>query len=247
MKQLLKKWPRLRLLLARVYYSVWRILETQVLGTRIQESIWRNRIDYKRNDLAKELCESSRHPHRKLLAERISSHAPLQSVLEVGCGLGPNLYLLATKFPGAKLHGVDINHEAVDDGKKLFQEMGIDNVLLSVGKADELGSFEDKSIDVVFTDATIMYVGPDKIYRVVEEFVRIAKKAVVLNEWHIDAEDPGHARRHRYLNGHWMHDYTHVISQFVLAHKIKKSKMPRDLWDDSVWQKFGYVIEARLD
>ena len=77
------------------------------------------------------------------------------SVLEIGSNCGPNLYILARRFPDAELKGIDINSDAVQKGNEWFSDEHISNVKLMVGKADDLQQFQDKSFDVVFTDAEI--------------------------------------------------------------------------------------------
>jgi ubiquinone/menaquinone biosynthesis C-methylase UbiE len=79
--------------------------------------------------------------------------------------------LLAAENPAIKLYGIDINRKFIEKGEKTIKEMGINNVFLSCGRAGSLESFWDKFIDVVFTDAVLMYVGPDKIYNVISEMI----------------------------------------------------------------------------
>ena len=83
--------------------------------------------------------------------------------MEVGCSAGVNIYVISQAFPGVKLYGIDINKRAIEEGKKQFERMGMSNVFLYTGKADKLKRFDDKSKDVVFTDAILMYIGPEKI------------------------------------------------------------------------------------
>lgn len=61
---------------------------------------------------------------------------------------------------------------------------GISNVKLLEGKADTLGEFQDKSFDIVFTNALLIYIGPDEIREVVKEMIRITRKALILMELH---------------------------------------------------------------
>ena len=52
-------------------------------------------------------------PHREQLWSLIAPFSP-QSLLEVGCGDGANLALLARKAPAVRLDGVDLNPLALD-------------------------------------------------------------------------------------------------------------------------------------
>lgn len=177
-KSFLRRWPIFYSLLQRVYYSFRRVLELHILGTKLQEWIW------SANRGVNEGLESISHPHRKLLLDKISSYSPFENILEIGCNAGPNLCLLSKKVPNARIYGIDINSKAIEEGKKHLKEEGMNNVFLSVRRADRLESFGDKSIDVVFTDAVLMYIGPDKIYNVIGEMIRVARKAIIFNEWH---------------------------------------------------------------
>jgi len=120
--------------------------------------------------------------------------------LEIGCASGPNLYLLAKKFPEIKLYGIDISKKAIEIGKKKFNEEKILNVILETGNPSDLQKFFNKSIDIIFSDACLIYISPKKINSVVEEMVRIAKKAIILCEQHSDNSNS-------FYNGNWGHNY----------------------------------------
>ena len=126
----------------------------RVLGTRLKERYWAKRHlrggddwGYGNDDWVRGYWDSRNHLHRSFLVERISKFFP-SSILEIGCNCGPNLYLLAQKFPRAEIVGVDINPLAVQKGNEWFVREGISNVRLLVGKADERdGSYCSSSID----------------------------------------------------------------------------------------------------
>jgi len=169
LKHLLKKWPAFYRFVETSYYTLrFRRLKEYLLGTRAQEKYWatrHRRKERKRDDLVKggrdwikSYWDSRDHSHRPFLIEKISKFSPIHSILEIGCNCGPNLYLLAKKFPDAEMIGIDINPIAVQNGNEWFAQEGISNVKLSVGNADELGQFPDKSFDVVFTDAVLIYI-----------------------------------------------------------------------------------------
>ena len=90
---------------ARSFY--WKVssLKAQILGTKIQERKWAKRS---LNEIKKGFSNLN-HPHRRLILKKIGAFHPIYSILEVGCGYGPNLYLLAKEFPQADLVGIDIN------------------------------------------------------------------------------------------------------------------------------------------
>lgn len=240
-KSFLRKWPNFYSILQRIYYGFRRFLELHILGTKLQEWIWSAN---RGKDYVNEGRESISHPHRKFLLDKILYYSPFENILEIGCNAGPNLYLFSKQFPHVKLYGIDINGRAIEEGKKHFKEEGISNVSLAVGRADRLASFADKSIDVVFTDAVLMYVGPDKICGVISEMVRIARKAVIFNEWHHNSIN---TKRYFYHYGHWVYDYAYLLSSYGSLDSIKTTKIPKEIWGDpGGWEKYGSIIEVEL-
>jgi len=213
-----------------------RLLD-KTFGSKTDEMYWRFRHVFgSRKWAEKYLSEASlNHPHRKFIIDKIAGCAPLKTILEIGCASGPNVYLLAKKFPEVKLYGIDISKKAVETGNKLLKKESISNVKLYAGKADELGQFPDKSFDIVFTDATLIYIDPDKINKVIGEMLRVARKAVILNEWHKETPES-------FYNDHWVHNYKSLFKQFIPEDKIKFTKLPENLWDRN-WSEYGYIIE----
>jgi len=259
LKRLLKKSPRLYSFVAKIYSFgalKSRYLKDRFLGTRLTEKEWATRHlrrgsdwnDKKHADNSdgwiRGYWESRDHSHRQFLLEHITEFSPVSSILEIGCNCGPNLYLLARKLPDAEIVGIDINPAAVQKGTEWFAQEGIKNVKLLLGKADELGQFKDKSFDIVFTDAVLIYIGPDKIKDVMKGMLRIARKALVLFEWHSFGRESHPLGVHV---GHWMRDYVSLLKEFVPQENIHVIKMPEELWPDKYWRKYGGVVEVDLE
>ena len=232
-KKILKDYPRLYNFTQKLYWKV-QIVRANIFGTSLIEKKWINRSPSELSQIY--------HPHRKFLVDKISLLNP-QSILEIGCGWGPNLFLLAEKFPNIKIVGIDINLNEIKQGQEFFKNKGVRNIELKEGKADELFQFSDKSFDIVLTDAVLMYLGPDKIERVIKEMIRIAKKALVLVEWHIFSEGKDIYDPHI---GVWKRDYLSLLNKFFPKEKIFLTKITEKLWPDEDWTKFGYLIEVKL-
>jgi ubiquinone/menaquinone biosynthesis C-methylase UbiE len=171
------------------------------------------------------------------------------------------LYNIAKKFPEAEVRGIDINPMAVQKGNEWFRQEGISNVKLEVGRAQELAQFADKSFDVVFTDAVLIYISPSEIKQVVKEILRISR-AVVLCEWQLfnvwsalllnayyclrlksEAFKFKSASKGFFV-GHWARDYRILFKEFVPKENICITKLPKEVWDDKGWQKWGAIIEV---
>ena len=236
-KTILKKCPLLYHSLQNAYHGFRGIIETHILGSKVQEWYWKNRkLKWGQDCLG---SESILHPHRQLVIEKIANYAPFSSILEIGCAGGPNLVLLAQKFPNIKIRGLDINPKAIEIGNEYFNKKGISNVKLLLGKADELRQFQNKSFDIVFTDAALMYIGPDKIKKVAIEMVRVARKAIILVEHHSEEK----SALGFYNKGNWLRDYKKLFQSFDL--RIKTTKIPPEIWGGD-WGKLGYIIEVIL-
>lgn len=259
LKHLLKKTPALYRFVSKGYtYPMqrYRYLKYLLAGTKAMEREWatrhlcegeRERDDWGKgsDDWIKGYRDSLDHPHRAFLVESISRFNP-SSILEIGCNCGPNLYQLGKEFPDAKMRGIDINPIVVEKGNEWFAQEGVSNIMLSVGKADELDQFPDKSFDVVFTDAVLIYIGPDKIKEVMKNMIRITRKALILVEWH------SFERRRKDMyglgictsNGIWKRDYVALLKYFVPEKQIRVTKITDDIWPEENWKKMGAVIEV---
>ncbi|MEK6951605.1 MAG: class I SAM-dependent methyltransferase [Nanoarchaeota archaeon] len=215
-------------------------IKNHILGTKVKEEEWAKRND-KHNDWGKEekdwiqsYWDSRNHPHRSFLIEKITKFSP-SSILEIGCNCGPNLYLLSKKFPTARIVGIDINPLAIQRGNEWLVKEEISNVNLLLGKADEFKKL--KKFDIVFTDAVLIYIGRDKIKKVLKEMISAATKAIILVEWHSPESD----WRGNYYRGCWKRDYTSLLAQFKLDVRI--TKLSKNIWPDKNWMGVGAIIE----
>lgn len=240
LKQAIKRWPSAYTKLQRLYYCLLYFGERSVLGTRIHEWTWR----YLHKFSMEELRKSAAHPHRGFLISRIEKHGPFRNALEIGCNAGQNLLLLARKFPQAEFHGIDINPRFIEAGKNWLASEGVTNVSLEVGRADCVDDFGDRSFDVVFTDATLMYIGPDKIGEVLRQMKRVTRNAVLLNEWHL--ERPNSWDSSLWYDLHWVHNYRILLEGLVSADKVSVTKLPKDLWGGGGWEEYGTLVEVDL-
>lgn len=250
LKSFLKRWPKFYSFLKRIYQAfrnTRRKLRAHLLGTKAEENYWvtrhlRKGDDWgdKKKDWVRGYWDSRDHSHRSFLLNRICRFSP-SSILEIGCNCGPNLYLLAKKSPSKEIVGIDINPLAVQKGNEWLMQEGISNVKLLVGKADDLRQFQDKSFDVVFTDAVLIYVGPDKIKKVMGEMLRVARKAMVFLEWHCWGSK---CNPLGVYVGHWARDYVALLKDFIPEGKVEVTKLPKELWPDQNWQRWGAVIEV---
>lgn len=236
-KSFLSKFQPAYHLVETIYLKI-NVLRARLFGTKIEEQRWATK---EQNEILT-YWDDRNNPRRNFLVERIEKFSPVSSILEVGCICGPNLYLLTKRFKNAKLIGVDINSLAIKLGNDLFQKEGLANVRLILKKADELSEFADKEFDVVLTDACLIYIGPDKIRKVLADIARIAKKGIVMAEWNIPE---GKQEIYEPHIGVWRRNYRYLLEELFLKEKISIIKTPAEFWPDTNWQRFGYIIEAK--
>lgn len=229
----------------------WKLsgLKAHILGTKIGERKWKN-LNF--NEIyngvkgSKRIIKELNEPHRQILIEKINKFQKISSFLEIGCGYGVNLYLLAKKFPKIEMTGIDISPTFIQGGNKLFIKEGISNVKLINRKADELSRFPDKSFDIVLTDATLICIGRDMIKKIVKEMIRITKHTLILVEWHQELQNKDPNGLGSYYLGYWKRNYINLFSQFVDKDKIQVTKLLPKHWPGKNWEKFGYIIEVRI-
>jgi ubiquinone/menaquinone biosynthesis C-methylase UbiE len=239
---LAKTSPSLYKLLSKVYYALeYKHLLELFSGTRVREKWWARR------KIAEGYWENRNHPSKRYLADKIGEFMPARNVLEVGCASGPNLYVLAKSYPETDFVGIDVNFPAIKYGNEQFVKEGISNVKLLVGKADELEQFREKSFDIVFTNALLIYIGPDRIEKVVREFIRVCQHAIILMELQFfDPRKKNSGGLGVYQSGNWVRDYRELFKKYVGEKNITIAKIPEKVWPVSPWKEMGAVIEVRL-
>ncbi|MFC1942399.1 class I SAM-dependent methyltransferase [Chloroflexota bacterium] len=237
---IIKRWPGLYRLVAGIYYT-FRLVHVAELfiGTKARERQWATR------EIAEGYWDTGDNPVKRFLRERVANFSPVSSLIEVGSASGANLYLLAKEHPKAQLVGIDINTAAVQYGKKQFAREGITNVELQVGKADELGKFQDKSFDILFTNALLIYIGPDKIEEVIKNMIRITRQALILIELQLfESEGRRKDALGLYQHDNWVRDYAALFRQFTPEEQIRVTKLPEGIWPVEPWQDSGAIIEV---
>lgn len=117
------------------------------------------------------------HPHRYFITN-VLKQLNWISLIEIGCGSGPNIANIVKNIQGKQMGGVDINPEAIAICEKNFKGghfrvADAKNVMMT-----------DKSTDVVLSDMFLIYIGPLKIGKYINEMKRIARNYIVLCEYH---------------------------------------------------------------
>jgi ubiquinone/menaquinone biosynthesis C-methylase UbiE len=221
-------------------------MEAHLVGTKIQEWVWSRRHIYKGKEWIKGYWDAKDHPRCQLLSQKIEKFLPLKNIMEIGCNAGPNLYWLAKKYPEVILVGIDINPVAISNGMMLLKKEGIHNVVMEIGKAGDLNKYPDNSFDIVFTNATLIYIGPDKINKVIKEMIRVARKALILIEWHSGQPDSDPYGLGIYNYGGWKRNYENLLKPYRRVKEISIHKNDCFKLMGKDWEELGYIIEITL-
>lgn len=187
-------------------------------------------------DWDKHYLQTWNHPHRQLIVWALESFQ-WTSLWEVGCGPGPNLVRISKEMPGHQLGGCDVNPEAIDLARKTFV-----GAKFMVNPADDI-LLSDNSVDVVLSDATLIYTGPTKIRKTIKELVRIARSHIVLCEFHGGTWLQRFWLRIR--NGYNAYDYIKLLEE-AGCYDVRMVKIPKEYWQGFPWQPWGTILIARV-
>lgn len=171
--------------------------------------------------------KSIAHPHRQLIMNSLNKLKNIESVLEMGCCTGPNLLRISQAYPNAKLAGYDVSEPAIQRAKVLLPR-----ATLKVGNHISI-PFKEK-FDVVVADATLMYISPQEIKRVMNELDRVTKRVAILVERDADSME-GEITSHV-----WGRDYTQWLE--LLGFRVETIKITEEQWPHSKgWAQFGHL------
>lgn len=200
-------------------------------STKSHSKWWANRnIDWKKDYLA-----TWKHPHRYMITAVLKT-LPWYSLIEIGCGPGPNLVNIIKGLPKRQLGGIDVNPDAIKLATEVMQ-----GGVFKVNSADDI-MMSDKSTDVILSDRTLAYVGPLEIDRYIAESRRLARKYLVLCEFH---HESFWARlKLRLFSGLHAYDYRKLLAKHDF-YDVQIYKVPPEGWPDNDYAEFSYIIIAK--
>lgn len=186
-------------------------------------------------------------PHREWFANKIlmglqKKSAEAVHIIEIGCGWGPNLEVLVRHSPLIQVTGIDISPASIKEGRRHFAELGLVNIKLIEGKANNLNSFTNSSADIVFSDATLLYIGPDMIELTINEMLRVASRRILLLEMH----QKGAGIYGHYTRDGWLRDYQALLKTLVGNEAVSLEQLPVGLRDTGRWPQYGTLIDIDI-
>lgn len=188
-------------------------------------------------DWQKSYTDTWNHPHRFLISDVLKRFNWI-SLVEIGCGSGPNLVNILKTIPGKEVGGIDINPDAIEAAKKTFN-----GGMFKVSSGDDI-MLSDDSTDVVLSDMFLIYVDPLSIDRYIKEMRRIARNYIVLCEFHSTSL---FARLKLWLtSGYFAHNYKKLLEKHdfydVFMYKITEQDWP----GGNPQKTFAYIILAKV-
>lgn len=177
------------------------------------------------------------HPHRQLILDTLAK-LQFRSILEVGMGAGANLARIKQQWPAVEVGGCDINRDAVITAGKYLKDAKYLDV------ADPRDIFlSDRSIDVVLSDACLIYFSPKAIRDALREMRRVARSYLVLCEFH----HPSLYQRLRLqmTGGYYAYNYQRLLEELDFFN-IKINKIPKEVWPGTPWEQFGSIITCEF-
>jgi SAM-dependent methyltransferase len=154
---------------------------------------------------------------------------PGETVLDLGCGAGLDLYLYAQKVgPAGRLLGLDLSEPMLTKAQKNLGRVGISNVELLQAPADRI-PLADNSVDLVTANG-IFNLSPDKD-AVMQEVARVLRKGgrTIFAEIVLKSELPNEGRREI---GDWFRCIGGALVQEDLLARLARNGLdaPRILW-----------------
>ncbi len=214
-----RRWPPLDRSVTRIREPIATIYSR--LPASVQAAIRRTRVRMHPGDLTAEDwarrpgADAERYwgavdqPHRQILLEQMRSFDSPKRFLELGSHSGPNLRLLARTFPEARVSGVEINGDVVEQARSFLRVDGIASVQFTVGSiVDVLPRLPSNSEDLVFSCYALAYTPPGQIGGVLREAARVASLGLLFLEPHARE---GHRSRFLRATVGWRHDYASTL------------------------------------
>lgn len=177
------------------------------------------------------------HPHRDLIS-LVLTEFQWTSLIEVGCGPGPNLINIVKHFKGKQVGGIDVSSSAIELAKQTFN-----GAFLKVGSVEDI-MLSDNSTDVILSDMCLIYLSPSKIDTAIKEIKRVGRSHIIFCEFH--SESLINRLRLRFTSGYYAHNYKKLLAKHGFDDIIIR-KLPENSWPGGEPQKtFGYIITARI-
>jgi SAM-dependent methyltransferase len=153
---------------------------------------------------------------------RLEPFREARSVLELGCNVGRNLFVLQQSYPALSLTGMDINRQSVEYAQARVRGDFLVGDLYEIDTA--LG---DRTADVIFTMGVLIHLHPATLPKIVSAMACRARRHLVLVEQVSRANDvvkgPASWNPERRVTGdyiQWSPDLSGVLDRLGLRYTL---------------------------
>jgi len=123
--------------------------------------------------------KTSKYPYDKVISfvfryyKKLNTDKSKINILEVGCGIGNNLYPLAME--GFNVYGIDGSPTAIKKAKDIFKELNLKGYFI-VQDFTNTFDFEDNKFDLIIDRGSITCVDYQSAKKCIKEIYRVLKK-----------------------------------------------------------------------
>tara|TARA_B100001123_G_scaffold70145_1_gene78491 strand:+ start:31 stop:588 length:558 start_codon:yes stop_codon:yes gene_type:complete len=161
--------------------------------------------------------ESRNHEEFTKFLTELARSLHCKSILEIGCGTGIDLRKFDDSF---EIHGVDLNDHALKLAKK-----NIPNGKFYKENITRL-SFEDASVDFVFTHKLLNYLDDETLDKGVSEMFRVSKKYIVNCELFGESEEMiNDEMKLRNMLKRWLNYKVKIVSNVNMHEEIESEQV----------------------
>jgi len=184
--------------------------------------------------------EALNHPHRQLIVRVLRSFRWL-SLMEIGCAAGANLINIAKAIPGRQIGGIDVSPDAIEKAIEVTSAV-YRGGFFKVNSADDI-MMSDKSTDVILSDAVLIYVDRTKIKKYLKEIKRVSRNHILFCEFHSKSWWSRLALK--WKTGYNSYNWIKLLEKNGF-YDIYIYKLREQDWAGYPWNKYGYIILARV-
>ena len=160
-------------------------------------------------------------------------HEKISNILDFGANYGYDANVFNSIFPKSKIHLYDIDEDIMFYLSRINKIFFDDKLnLLSKKELDQFFK-KDKFFDLIYTNAVLMYLDEKTVKKLLNQFLKISKKYIVLHEL-----DKDEANQHL-STPYYTHDFDKIFKSINPKLKIKKIKTSKPGFP---WQSFGYIF-----
>ncbi len=256
-KWFIKKMPQNYDYFRKFYHFIIYLLERYLIGTFINETIWKYKHFLNKNFRKEVNNDGINNMSQIQIVKTIKKFNNVNSLIDIGFGLGVDLKAIRKNFKFFHLYGIDINFQMVSDLKVHFKKNNDNRTTLYQSSVYNLAQIQDKQADILLSNAVLMFIGPDKIHKAIKEFERVTNKIIILNEYNYDKTINKISKEEKkllfgsnemyYKGGRWIYNYKKLFEDLIPNVSIKTFPSKKNCHVKDDWSIFGSLLVIELN